>query len=375
MDRQRSGRRLAAVLRLADVVAAASAAGSFQPQSLPAHLVARMVGRVGRLHRSGMARMAKVVPEEGLAKRTPGAPLTAAELEQRRNAARKQRDRTYVGAGAAAAAGALGGAIVGVPFGRNLSRIATEAADNRLFDARIADLRASNARFDVEREGRKLREMEHPPRRRGEKKPITRRSLVPYDPAATIVPKRIAMQQDKVRASVDEVSKLDAKAARDRMIAGRYARFARPALIAGPILGAAAMASVGYRNRKADDIRTAQEFEDRWQRRIDEARAAEKAAPSGRLAKGWGAALSIGSMALPMLTETQTGQRAMRWTGKKIGSAWRAMGGTKRAAAKVRRGARAAGAGINSQRATLASGAAAGGTYLMTRDYYRDREA
>lgn len=189
MDRQRSGRRLAAVLRLADVVAAASAAGSFQPQSLPAPLVARMVGRVGRLHGLGATRMAKVVPQGGLAKFDPNQP------------------------------------------------------------------RESDGRF-----------------------------------------------------------------------ASKPATFARSRRL--PALG-----------------------------------------------KGWGAALTVGSMALPLLTETQTGQRAMRWTGKKIGSAWRAMGGTKRTAAKVRRGARALGAGLDSQRATLSSAAAAGGTFLLARDYYRDRDA
>jgi hypothetical protein len=295
MDRARTGRRLAAVLRLADVVAAASAAGSFQPQSLPAHLVGRMVGRIGRLQGSGMARMAKVVPQGGLAKN---------EVRQR------------------AARALLTGAWEGAKGWRNLGgQIGAE------YGGEIAGWSA---------------------RRHG------KRGMAEAEARIAGIKRGRAIGKDVATIAMAGTGGYGAGVLRDKFNEGGGWPKVKQSL------------RQGWSDTRA--VFSGDAFTAAGQRRIRERERREG------LRKSWGVALSAASLALPLVTETQTGQRAMRWTGRKIGSAWRAMGGTKRTAAKVRHGARAAGTAIGSQRATLSSGAAAGGTYLMTRDHYRNRD-
>jgi hypothetical protein len=216
------------------------------------------------------------------------------------------------------------------------------------------------------------------------------KDIVPFD---HIVPRDQAAEARKIEASLRRFRAANETQMQAKRVADMARRVGRYGLIGGVVGGAAlgALAGRAYAAPRASqwyDDHT-QELERRWQSRIDRARAREAAQKSARprdLRKAWGTALTAASLALPLLTETQTGQRAMRWAGKKISRGMTALASVKGASASaarqrrkdyrsIRSGLSRTGAAIDSQRATLASGAAAGGTYLLTRDHYRDRSA
>lgn len=339
MDHARSGRRLAALLRLADVVAATARSGAFEPQDISARYAARLVGRAGRLRGLTTGRMAKAIDGGDLAKRTKGAPLSEAELEQRRDAAKSNRT------GAAIAGGAVWG-LGGILAATSAHTTLRDAAVDSATTAGKAGFAANSASSRAAKAETKFRAAMTD---RVDGAPMSSsRAVAVRKPADTVMRPRLKQLQDEIyaaRSDRDAHLTLRNKAALTGL---KQVRAARLIGIGLPVLATAAGALYGSHIAKA--------------------------APPRGLRKGLGLALNVASAAIPLVTETATGQRAMKWTAKKLGSAYRWAAGSRRGAVKVRRAARSIGNSVNANRASIAGAVGMGAGYTAARDTSRSRQ-
>jgi hypothetical protein len=194
--------------------------------------------------------------DEQLGKRTPGTPLSEAELEQRRAAARsKMRERMPAERSTMTTFGGAMGAAVGFGIGA----VATNALNP--IDRR---LKTRAAGHQAETEGALKVLSRHAAVLRSSKS--RSRAVVPYDTAAAVVPKHIASAQDRLAAGVKGVERT-----------GRLQRLNSRVALA--VMGASALAGglLGARSagRGVDRMHAEMEAEldAQWDRRAAEERA------------------------------------------------------------------------------------------------------